>query len=139
MYRAIICVSMGKLKGPNPIFRTPGACSTYWYSRMCEAGPAIESFKVVRTGKQWDGDREKLHDDFIRLRHRVKPFEDDELVKMMEILAQIKDDDVDLAMAAMMDELWKEKERIDRGIASLLSMQLRPLTPREVWEIKERD
>jgi len=112
MYRAIVCITQGELKGPNPAFRTHKACERYWLHRMYQDGPVIESFNVYACGNAWDKDRVKLHGRFLRIRDKIQPMNPNEIHELLNSLQQMKDSDVDLEIGDMQMQMWERKHGI---------------------------
>lgn len=112
MYRAIICVGFGELKGPNPLFRTKAACEAYWLAKMYEYGPAIESFVPVKVNREVKGDKMKLIGDVMKLRQKVEPMTFEETDEVFEIMYRTSEENLDLCMAHLVDSLWHRKQLV---------------------------
>lgn len=115
MYRAIVCTPLGELNCPNPVFRTREGCEEFWYIKMYEFGPAIESFVPVKINRRNDETRTDLAHVAMKMRLRVEPemmSDLDKTAKTWNMYKELTPWDLDAAIGAMIDTLYKRKHKM---------------------------
>lgn len=118
MYRAIVCIPLGEINCPNPVFRTREGCEEFWVQKMLEFGPAIESFRAVPIKKGSNETRTDLAHVAMKLRLKVEidmRKDLDKIDKTWKLYQNSNPWQLDETIGTLIDMLYKRKHKMAVG------------------------